>query len=165
MDLAALYAMGVNPLGQAPRSVSVENLQDYLRSNDRANVLVGTKVAAIHESSRNTAKRSETSYYPRKRVINMPDGKKEAIDHTAYEVGETLGVTPTIVSESSVIVSYSFTYSGPRSTERPTEGPFDTVNWSWDGYTSLNVGQPRIVGATQNSEDAVFFVLTAHILK
>lgn len=165
MDLAALYGMGVNPLGQAPHSVSVANLLEYLQTGDKTNVLVGTKAAALHGSGRNMATRSETSYYPKKRFMSTPDGKKERSDHTAYEIGETLSITPTVVSERTAKVSYSFTYSGPRTAERPNEGPFDTVRWSWGGNTSLNVGQPRIVGATQDSEAAIFFVLTAHILE
>ena len=165
MDLAALYEMGVNPLGQAPHSVSVANLQEYLRTGDKANVLVGTKAAAIHTSNRNTAKGTETRYYPRTRLINTPQGKKESVEHTPYETAETLSVTPTIVSQGTVAVSYSFTYSGLRTPEGSSDRPLDTVRWSWDGYASLNVGEPRIVGATQDSENAVFFVMTAHILE
>ena len=165
MDLGALYGMGVNPLGQAPDSVSVANLLDYLEAGEKANVLVGAKAAAVHGTNRNTARRAETRYYPKTNVINTQGGKRETVDYRAYEDGETLGITPFVVSESTIRLSYSFTYSGPRTVQQPGETPRSTVSWSWDGVTSLNVGQPRIVGATQDAEVAVFFVLTAHVLE
>jgi uncharacterized protein (UPF0333 family) len=165
MDLKALYGMGVNPLGQAPHSVSVANLQEYLKTGDKANVLVGTKAAAIHGSNRNTAKRTETRYYPKTKLINTSSGKKETVDYRAYEDGETLAITPFVLSEDAIRLSYSFNYSGPRTIQQPSETPLSTVSWSWAGVTSLNVGQPRIVGATQDAEGAIFFVLTAHVLE
>jgi hypothetical protein len=165
MDLAALYGMGVNPLGQAPDSVSVANLLEYLETGDKANVLVGCKAAAMHGTSRNTARRSETRYYPKTRLIDTPGGKKESVDHRPYESGETLSIMPSVLSEKTIELGYSFNYSGPRTAQPPREVPPGTVSWSWDGVASLNVGQPRIVGATQDAEGVVFFVLTAHVLE
>lgn len=165
VDLSALYGMDVNPLGEAPHSVSVANLLEYLKTGDKANVLVGAKAAAIHRSGRSTTKKTETTYYPKTRTVNTPDGKKETVDYTPYENGGTLSVTPVILSEHRVQLSYGFSYSGPRGAKRQEGAPLDTVSWSWDGDTSLNVGQPRIVGATQDVKAGVFFVLTAHILE
>jgi hypothetical protein len=165
VDLATLYSRDINPLGQAPHAVSVADLLACLRAGDEATVLVGAKAAALHESGRNTAQRRETSYYPRKKFINTPDGKQETIDYTPYEDGETLSITPAVVSAQVVQVSYAFSYSGPREAKEHRDAPYDTVSWEWAGTTSLNVGQPRIVGATQGGEDTVFFVLTAHILE
>lgn len=165
VDLAALYGMAVNPLGQAPHSVSVANLLEYLQAGDKANVLVGAKAVAMHQSGRSTSEKTETRYHAKKRILNTPAGKKEAVDHVAYENGETLSVTPAILSENTIALSYSFSYSGPRGAQRQEGVPLDTVSWSWDGDVSLNVGSPRIVGATQDEKAAVFFVLTAHILE
>jgi hypothetical protein len=165
MDLAALYRMGVNPLGQAPDSVSVANLLDYLKTGDKANVLVGAKAAALHGANRNTARRTETRYHPKRRVITTPGGERQAVDYGAYEDGETLAITPYVLSEEAIRLSYSFDYSGPRTVQQPSETPPGTVSWSWEGVASLNVGQPRIVGATQDGEGAIFFVLTAHVLE
>jgi hypothetical protein len=165
MDPRALYGMGVNPLGQAPDSVSVANLLDHLEAGEKASVLVGAKAAAVHGTNRNTTRRSETRYYPKTKLINTPGGKKETVDYRAYEDGETLSITPFVLSESAIRLSYSFNYSGPRTIQQSGEAPLSTVSWSWDGVTSLNVGQPRIVGATQDAESAIFFVLTAHVLE
>ena len=165
MDLAALYGMGVNPLGQAPDSVSVANLLDYLERGEKASVLVGAKAAAVHGTNRNTARRTETRYYPKTKLINTSSGKKETVDYRAYEDGETLAITPYVLSEEAIRLSYSFDYSGPRTVQQPGETPLSTVSWSWDGTSSLRVGQPRIVGATQDAEGAIFFVLTAHVLE
>lgn len=165
VDLAALYARDVNPLGQAPHSVSVADLLACLRAGDQAAVLVGAKAAALHGTGRNAAKRTETRYHARTKSINTPEGKKETTDYTPYEDGETLSVTSAVISEHVVQVSYGFSYSGPREAKQPSDAPYDTVSWEWDGTTSLNVGQPRIVGATQDGDATIFFVLTAHILE
>jgi hypothetical protein len=165
VDLSVLYGMDVNPLGQAPHSVSVANLLEYLQAGDKASVLVGAKAAALHGSGRNSAKRRETSYYPKTRFIITPDGKKETIDYTPYEDGETLSITPAVISERVVQVSYDFSYSGPREATQHSDAPNDSVSWEWEGTASLNVGRPRIVGATQDAKAAIFFVLTAHILE
>ena len=165
MDLAALYGMDVNPLGQAPHSVSVANLLEYLNTGDKAIVLVGAKATAVHGSNRNTAKRSEARYHQREQVLNTPQGKKETVDYVPYENGETLTVAPFILSEHAVALGYSFSYSGPRGAKQKDTAPLDTVSWSWNGDIALEAGQPRIIGATQDEKTAIFFVLTAHILE
>ena len=164
VDLTTLYGRDVNPLGQAPHSVSVADLQACLEAGDAATVLVGAKAAALHKAGRNTAKRTETIYYPRTKLTNTREGQKETTDYSAYDEGETLSIMPAIVSEHVVQVSYHFSYSGPREADERRDAPRDTVAWEWEGTTSLNVGQPRIIGATQDGKDAVFFILTAHIL-
>jgi len=165
VDLAVLYGMEVNPLGQAPHSVSVANLLEYLKTGDKANVLVGAKAVALHRSGQGTTKKTETRYYTKKRFINTPQGKQEALDHVSYENGETLDVMPAILSADTIRLNYNFDYSGPRKTGQQSDVPLDIVSWSWDGDVSLKVGQPRIVGATQDEKTAIFFVLTAHILE
>ena len=165
MDLAALYDMEVNPLGQAPHSVSVANLLEHLKSGDKANVLVGAKTVALHRSGQGTTKKTETRYYAKKQSIPAPEGKRERIDHIPYENGETLDVVPAILSADTIRLNYNFDCSGPRETAKQSDAPLDTVRWSWDGNVSLNVGRPRIVGATQDEKTAIFFVLTAHILE
>jgi len=164
VQMATLYDMGVNPLGQAPHSVSVANLLECLQRPDQANILVGAKAVGLHGVGNNAVKRSETSYYPRRKLVNTPEGRPQAIDYTAYEDGETLSIIPGIISEQVIQVSYSFNYSGPRQARQHEDAPPDTVAWEWEGTASLNVGQPRIVGATQSGADAIFFVLTAHLL-
>ena len=164
VDLAALYGMEVNPLGQTPHSVSVANLLEYLQNGDKANVLAGAKTVAIHKTGEGVTKKTETRYHAKKRLVNTPAGKKEAVDHVAYDNGETLSVRAVILSEDTIALGYSFSYSGPKEARQQSDVPFDTVRWSWDGDSSLNVGAPRIVGATQDAKTAIFFVLTAHIL-
>ncbi len=164
VDMATLYEMDVNPLGQAPHAVSVENLLKALKSEGGATVLVGAKAAAGAGSNKSRTTKSETTYYARKQIVGTPQGRHEVVDHTPYENGTALSMTPNILSDDTVVVSYDFDYSGPRGTEKAAEGPLDSISWSWQGTVTLSVGQPRIVGATQDDEAAVFFVLTAHLL-
>jgi hypothetical protein len=164
VPLSALYEMNMSPLGQAPRSVSVENILECLRPDGAAHVIVGAKTAAGHGSNRNTGERSETAYYPRQRIQRTGEGKKETIDHVAYKNGETLGIAPVIVDEHTVSLNYSFNYSGPREGGPKGDVPLDTVSWSWSGNVSVPAGTPRIVGATQDRKAAILFILTAHIL-
>lgn len=164
VDLAVLDKMDVNPLGQAPHAVSVENLLEALKSEGGATVLVGAKTAAAHRARRSQTKRAETTYYPRRQSTRTPQGPQEAVNYSPYDDGATLSMEPTILSDDSVRIGYDFDYRGPRGTEQVGEGPLDSVSWSWEGTVSLDVGRPRIVGATQDQEAAVFFVLTAHLL-
>jgi hypothetical protein len=46
VNLEALYASGVNPIGQEPNSVSVENIQQCLKNPDSGRVTTGAKAAA-----------------------------------------------------------------------------------------------------------------------
>ena len=164
VDLTALREMDVNPLGQAPRAVSVVNLLQALTGNDGATVVVGAKVAAAHGAQRSQTRRAETTYYLRKQIVRTARGTQEAVDHAPYDNGATLSMSPIILSDTRVRVGYDFDYNGPRGTERAGEGPLDSVSWSWEGIVSLDVGHPRIVGATQDEKTTVFFVLTAHLL-
>lgn len=164
VDLSVLYDMDVNPLGQKPHSVSVENLLESLQTRGTAAVLTGAKATAVHGSNRNTTKATETTYHRKERIINTPSGQTEAVDYTPYEHGQTLSIAPAVLSNDTVVLNYSFSYSGARKPAQDSDGPRDTVSWSWDGVVSLEAGEPRIVGAAQDEKTAIFFILTAHIL-
>jgi hypothetical protein len=86
------------------------------------------------------------------------------VDYSSYEYGQTLTITPFVRSDHAVKLAYDFGYSGARMDEEDTERPPDTVSWSWNGSISLEFGKPTIAGGMQDEENAIFLVLTAHIL-
>jgi len=164
VDLAELYEMDVNPLGKEPHCASVEDILGCLRSPAKARVLLGAKAVGIHETGKNQTRQTETVYRTRTRTIGAPGGPQRSVDYTAYEYGQTLTILPEVRSDRAVTLGYDFDYSGVRMDKQDTERPPDTVSWSWNGSVSLEFGQPTIAGAMQDEEDAIFFILTAHIL-
>jgi len=164
VDLAELYEMDVSPLGREPHSVSAEDILRCLEAHDTANVLLGAKAVGIHDTGKNQTRETETAYRTRTRMIGTPDGPKQSVDYSPYEYGQTLTISPEVRSDRAVDLGYSFEYSGVRIDEKDTERPPDTVSWSWNGTVSLKFGKPTIAGAVQDEENAIFFVLTAHIL-
>jgi hypothetical protein len=164
VDLAQLYAMDVNPLGQEPHCTSVEDILRCLETPGKASVLLGAKAVGIHNIAKNQTRQTETVYRARTRTIGTPGGPQRHVDYSAYEYGQTLTITAEVRSDRVVALGYDFEYSGVRMDKQDTERPPDTVSWSWNGAISLEVGQPRIAGAMQDEEDAIFFILTAHIL-
>jgi len=163
VSLSALSDMGVNPLGQAPHSVSVQQLLTCLRKDDSAGVLLGVKTAGAHASRGNTTEETETTYRSKTRTVNTREGQTEHVDYTPYENGQVLSVQPAIRPDGTVELGYDFSYSGVRAGEQGAEAPPNTVSWSWNGSVSLQAGTPAIVGATQDQDGAIFLVLTAHI--
>ena len=164
VDLAALYEMDVNPLGQEPHSASAEDLLECLRTPENAHVLLGAKAVGIHNTGKNQTRQTETTYRARTRTIGTAAGPKQSVDYSPYEYGQTLSITPTVRSERAVDLAYDFDYSGVRMDEQDTDRPPVTVSWSWNGSVSLEFGKPTIAGAMQDDENAIFLILTAHIL-
>jgi len=164
VDLAELYEMDVNPLGKEPHCASVEDILGCLRSPAKARVLLGAKAVGIHETGKNQTRQTETVYRTRTRTIGTPDGPQQHVQYSPYEYGQTLAITAEVRSDRAVALGYDFDYSGVRMDKQDSERPPDTVSWSWNGSVSLELGQPTIAGAMQDEEDAIFFILTAHIL-
>ena len=164
VDLAELYEMDVNPLGQEPHCVSVEDILTCLQTPEKASVLRGVKAVGIHETGKNQTRQTETVYRTRTRTMGTAGGPQRSVDYTAYEYGQTLAITAEIRSDRVVDLGYDFDYSGLRTNKQDSERPPGTVSWSWNGSVSLQFGQPTIAGAMQDEEDAIFFILTAHIL-
>jgi len=164
VGLSELYEMDVSPLGRQPHSVSVEDILTCLQTPDKASVLLGAKAVGIHDILKNQTRETETAYHPRTRTIATPGGPKQQVDYSPYEYGQTLTIAPSVRSDRAVDLGYSFEYSGVRMDKQDTERPPDTVSWSWNGTVSLETGKPTIAGAMQDEENAIFFILTAHIL-
>ena len=164
VDLAELYEMNVNPLGREPHSVSAEDILRCLEAHDTASVLLGAKAVGIHDTGKNQTQETETAYHARTRTIGTPGGPQQSVDYSPYEYGQTLTISPAVRSDRAVDLAYDFDYSGVRMDKQDTERPPDTVSWSWNGTVSLGFGQPTIAGAMQDEENAIFFILTAHIL-
>lgn len=164
VELAALYELGVSPLGQAPHAVSVENILTCLRSPDRATIITAVKASSVHRSARGQVRQSETIYRSRTRMVPTREGQAQSIDYTPYEAGRTFEVQSAVVSENTITLQYEFSYSGFRSgREEDDAAPPGRASWSWNGSASLTAGVPAVVGATQNEEGAIFLILTAHV--
>jgi len=166
VDLAALYEMGVSPLGQEPHAVSVENILECLKDRDKATVVTGAKAVGSHRSEQGRVRQSETTYRPRTKAVNTNQGPRNTVEYRAYENGQTFAVWPTVLSENTVVLRYEFSYSGSGvrgKQQSHSEVPPDGVSWTWDGPASANVGEPTIVGAAQDESRAIFLILTAHI--
>ena len=164
VNLSELYEMDVSPLGQEPHRASVENILTCLQKPDAASVLLGAKAVGIHETGKNQTRQTETVYRTRTSAIGTPGGPQRSVAYTAYEYGQTLAITPEIRSDRVVALGYDFDYSGVRMDKQDTDRPPDSVSWSWNGSVSLQFGQPTIAGAMQDEEDAIVFILTAHML-
>ncbi len=166
VDLAALYEMGVSPLGQEPHAVSAENILACLKDPEKATVVTGAKAVGIHGSQQGKMRQSETTYRPRTKVVKTNQGPRDTVEYRAYEHGQTFAVWPTVLSENTIVLRYEFAYSGSGARgeqQSNSEAPPDSVSWTWDGPASVNVGEPTIVGAAHDESRAIFLILTAHI--
>ncbi len=164
VDLSALYDMGVSPLGQQPHAVSVEDLLECLKDPDKAIVLTGAKTMGSHRHLKGQTRQEETTYRPRTKVINTSQGPRDTVEYRPYENGQSFQAEPMILSENAVHLRYGFSYSGLRGEQQAnSEVPPNNVSWSWEGMVSVTAGEPAIVGASQDQNNAVFLILTAHI--
>jgi hypothetical protein len=165
VKLATLYEMGVSPLGQTPHAVSVRNLLESLKDPRDAIVLTGAKTISLHAGRTGEIRQTESTYRPRTRAIPTNRGQRSNTDYVRYENGQALNAVSRVLSETSLRVDYEFSYSGVRQEQQDDDSvPPATVSWSWEGTVSLATGEPSIVGAAQDRDNAVFLVLTAHIM-
>jgi hypothetical protein len=84
------------------------------------------------------------------------------VDYTPYVSGGRLAADIEPVTETAI--SARFTFTSARFTQKPADAdvPPITENWEWSGSMVLPVGEPRIAGATQDDETAVFLLLVAN---
>jgi hypothetical protein len=163
VELSGLYEQGVNPIGQKPNSVSVENILKCLDASDVAQVTTGVKVA-VPSGHRGEAKITETIHIERK--IPIPNDRKVPgpVRYTNYEIGKTFGATASVCPSDEILISFDFSESTYRNIPSTDDTPPNAISREWSGMVNLNAGQPAIAGATQNEETAVFLIICADIM-
>jgi hypothetical protein len=157
VNLPALAKLGVSPIGQEPHAVSVTDILRCL-DNKQARVIGGAK-AATGQDGMTEVRAAGTTYI--RREVGMP----LRIDYTPYEEGKQFSVSlkPVPPGASDVAVQFSFTQSLFREKQQPADAPPDRTSWEWSGLVLLTPGTPQIVAATQDTDAAVFLLLTAHV--
>jgi hypothetical protein len=151
VNLPALDELGVSPIGQPPRNVSVENILACL-ANHQARVAVGAKEAVLDRAS-STVKTTRTTYVKR--------GDRQQANYNPYDSGTTLSVRATLLPEEMVAIDYSLTCRVFMPRSESEEAPPDTEGWEWGGDVLLRLGKPAIVAATQDRQRGIFLLLTA----
>lgn len=160
VELDALYKSGVSPIGQKPNSVSIKSILQCLNKN-KAKVITGAKVAAKQREDGKT-ELTGTEYVKREKSVKGPEGKaiKQAF-FDPYSVGISFSARVFVKSESTLEVSFTFEQTGLDLLEGDI--PPQKFERTWANTVSLKVGEPTIVGATQDKKTAHFLVICAHI--
>jgi hypothetical protein len=163
VDLSELYKQGVNPIGQKPNSVSVDNILKCLDTRDIAQVTTGVKVA-VPSGHHGEAKIRETIRIERQ--IPVPSGRKASgpVRYVNYEIGKTFGATASVCPGGEILISFDFSESTYRNIPSTDDTPPNTISREWSGTVNLYAGRPAIAGATQNEETAVFLIICADIM-
>lgn len=163
--LSSLYELGVSPLGQKPNSVSVDNLLNCLGGKNIAQVTTGVKVS-LHPKGDGKTNITETIYMERQAVApasRRTDNPVVSKSYRNYDIGNQFDASASVGADGGILVDFQFSQSTCRNTSSSDEAPANTVSRQWSGTAYLKVGEPAIVGATQNEETAVFLVLCANI--
>jgi hypothetical protein len=154
VNLPALAKLDVGPIGREPHAVTVDDLVKCLDTG-QGRVIGGGKVVS-QSQDRTSVEATETTYLGSHR--DTPPGTS----YSAYQSTMKLAVGVSPVSETTVSVQFSIAQTPVAHEARTSDGPPATENRSWSSATTLELGRPQIVAATQDSATAVFLVLTAH---
>lgn len=163
--LSALYELGVNPLGQKPNSVSVDNLLNCSNAKDAAKVTSGVKVS-LHSKAEGKTKITETTYLERQTnvpVSGRTDGPVVSKSYQSYDIVNQFEANVSLGADGAILVDFQFIQSTFRKAPSGDGTPPDSVNRLWSGTARLKDGEPAVAGAAQNEETAAFLVLCANI--
>ena len=155
VDLSALAERGVSPIGEAPHTVSVENILACFETG-QARVIAGAKAASQHEGQ-GMIRANRRVYATRE----TPDPRR-AIPATRQST-DKFEVTTTVHTSSTVRVRFSYTAEMSLQDPGETDGPLNLASWEWTGSIALTPGEPEIAAATQDEKTAVFLLLASHI--
>jgi hypothetical protein len=154
VNLPALAELGVSPIGAEPHAVSVADILKCLQST-QAQVICGSK-GASHSDEQTAIQAKRTTY------VRRETGTPSQVDFNPYDSGTHFSVSAAVVSETAVSVEFRFTHARFTQKTQAPDVPPETDSWEWSGSVILEPGKPQIVAATQDSETAVFLLLTAH---
>jgi hypothetical protein len=157
VNLPALAGLDVSPIGQEPHAIAVADILKCLGTG-QARVIGGGKAVSQSEA-RTGVEATETTY------VSLPAGTppETRSNFNSYQATKKFNVGINWVSETAVSVQFSIAQTQFLRAARTAEVPPATESWSWSSGTTLELGKPQIVGATQDSKTAVFLILTAHI--
>jgi hypothetical protein len=155
VNLPALAKLEVSPIGQEPHAVSVADILKCLDTG-QARVIGGGK-AASQPDARTTTQATRTTY------IKCEKGTPPEASYTPYQLGRRFSVGVSPASDTAVSVQFSYTHTRVTQNVQTTNVPPDTESWEWSSAAVLELGKPQIVAASQDGEEAVFLLLTAHI--
>jgi len=159
VNLSQLYEQGVNPIGQKPNSVSVDNILNCLKKKDLAQVTTGVKIT-VNSGQHGEAKINETTHIERQLSgRNIPPN----VRYASLDTGKALGATASVSPSGEIFVSFDFNENTFRNIAAADEFPPNTIRREWSGAIRLQAGRPAIAAATQNEETAVFLIISADI--
>jgi hypothetical protein len=156
VDLPALAELGVSPIGQEPHAVSVAAILKCLDAG-RARVVAGAKASSQGEKS--------TSVQTKKtvRVTREASSTDRVPRSDSYQASEQLSIMTSVYSAATVRVDFHFSCNAPTGNPATADALPNLVNWEWSGGIILEMGQAEIAAATQDGDEAVFLLVTAHI--
>lgn len=164
VKLEALYASGVNPIGQKPNSVSIENIQQCLKDRDSSKVTTGAKVAA-RQGRGASIEVSETIYVEREKPVRRRPGGEVKIQKVfdSYGGSKQFNVDVSVGADGRIRAEFVFRQDTLGKIPDDKARPPHKINRNWSGQVTLEADEPSIVGAEQDEQKAVFLILCAHI--
>ena len=92
VKLEALYKQSVNPLGQAPKSVTVENILDCLKDKDKAKIITGVKTVQQANGASYQSKTEKMCYIEYEEKNSIPNREQQVVSRrlTPYKQGTSL---------------------------------------------------------------------------
>jgi hypothetical protein len=160
VDMLRLYEMGVDPLGQGPKAVCAQHIQDYVASEGPSAVIAATRVAVRQHD---VASVGETRRIPVLQQDSNTEIEKKKPRYYSLDLKKTLEADVSIVSDRRVRLGYSFSLNTspniPKVTQNEPQGDRD---WSWRGTVLMTFDEPRIAASTQHGSQATFLLLVVH---
>jgi len=153
VDLPALARLQVSPIGEEPHVVTVADILKCLNAN-AARVVGGGKVVS--------QRGAKTSVQTTKAPFLKDSHTGQSARQDTYESGARFSVEVNSVSETAVSVQFNIVYGRFTGSRQPPDTPAGTEDLEWSSAATLILGRPQIVAATQDSQTAVFLLLTAH---
>ena|GEM_PF-744398 len=168
--LAALYELGVSPIGQNPHAASVQDILKCLGDENKARVAGGAKLTASPRA-RATTKSTESVHAEREeteqtapeppRIAGRPPVRSRGV--STWQIGAEFSAEVFVRPNGRIMVDYKFSQNTLRDLP-PKEGqPVDTISRDWVSSLYLDAGEPAIAGAAQNEETVAFLIISADI--
>jgi hypothetical protein len=168
--LAALYELGVSPIGQNPHAASVQDILKCLQDENKAWVAGGAKLTVAPLASA-TTKSTESVHAERQkaeqtvseppRTTPRPPVRSRGV--STWQIGAEFSAEVFVRPNGRIMVDYKFSQSTLRDFP-PKEGqPVDTLSRDWASSLYLDAGEPAIAGAAQNEETVAFLIISADI--
>jgi hypothetical protein len=165
VKLEALYKQNVNPLGQKPKSVTVENILDCLKDKDKAKIVTGLKTVQQADGAEYKSQTEKTCYIKHEEQKSVPNGEQQVVSRRLdpYKQGTSLNSAVSMMPEDKIKVEFSFSHSGFSLDKENKDIPPDQLSFDWRGCVLVKAGKPAIAAATQDEEKAVFLIITADV--